>query len=81
MLSTRYVDNNVEEIIIDLNTFVMVMEVLDHDGTVLELIKQSIKSVTMIYSKVVIVSDTSNPSFLFRDNNKIRRGITTLCLR
>ncbi len=70
----------IEEVIIDLNTFVMAMGIEEHDRSALELLN-SIKLISIIYPKINLVLGISNLSFMFRGNNKIRSVLHCMFIR
>ena len=70
----------IEEVIIDLNTFVMAMGIEERDRSALELLN-SIKLISIIYLKINLVLGISNLSFMFKDNNKIRSILHCMFIR
>ncbi|PIM95482.1 Methionine synthase [Candidatus Hodgkinia cicadicola] len=79
-LLTKDVGFTNEEIIIDLNTFVMAIGIEEHDRSTLELLN-SIKLISLIYPKINLVLGISNLSFIFRGNNKIRSALHCMFIR
>lgn len=79
-LLTREVGFNDEEIIIDLNTFPTSVGIVDHDRSVLELIK-TIKLISTIYPKINLVLNISNLSFVSRGNIRFEESLHCTFLR
>ena len=69
-----------EEIIIDLNTFVLSSGSVDHNGNAINLIK-TMRLVGEIYPKINLVLGISNLSLAFRGNNRLREALHSVFIR